>query len=299
MRSNSANGLSFRLGDVRPREIALTTRLGVWLWLTAPTVLLLIFSSGFFSCAFADADPRALRALPSHAIETTGTIVKTKAHTSKRKRSHSRRHTGDSLWVAFEIDGVSHEVVRYTEGLRLQSLPKQLVVKVDKRHPSRAHVEGTEVVPASSLLLALGALVVAAFVFFYGARRAAKKMGLMRNGVLTTARLKRSEIEEKRGRTVHVLTFEFTHATQTHLHVVRTQKTMSLIDEQLEPIVFDEHNPDHAFVLDELDLSPRRDSDGVMVSTKTWPIIVGAAAWFVGAPLALAGVLWPFIANGS
>jgi hypothetical protein len=264
------------------------------LFLTAMAVCVLAVSGFAFAAAFRHTDPMALRSPPARAVSTTGAVTDAWAHRNKG------RVTGHTVFVSFRLNDAVHSVARYVAGNTVAHIPQELHIVVDPLHPSRARVDSVDVVSVGGLLSVCIPLLAALVLLSIGMRKAMKKLRLMENGVLTTARLVQSHTEQRsKGGPIHVLTFEYSHGVRAFERVVKTKNPARLLDEANEPVLFDEDDPDQAFLLDELALSPRRDNEGVMASTALWPVIVGVLVWAIALPATVMTFAWPFFAHAS
>lgn len=99
-----------------------------------------------------------------------------------------------------------------------------------------------------------------------GLRKGLRGMRLLRHGMLAEGRFtgKRATNTRINKRTVWELTFEFTTASgRRATATARTHEPEALMDQTLEPLVYDPLDPSNAVMLDDLPGRPRLDQESV------------------------------------
>jgi hypothetical protein len=165
----------------------------------------------------------------------------------------------------FSVSGVHYDGTSYSVGER-KNEGDEVTIEYDEDHPERSRISGMRRAPFGPGLSLIGIIpLVGVLIVAFSTRSGLRRNQLLRDGILTTAKLlgrERTNVTIN-DRPLWRLTFEFTARDgQRHEVTASTTDTGRLEDEAAEPLLYDPNNPAHAYVLDELPSRPEFEPTG-------------------------------------
>jgi len=165
----------------------------------------------------------------------------------------------------FTVNGRVYNGTSYTTGTRVVG-GSSVDVEYSADDPARSRIAGQRRDKFSAVVAFLVIIPLAgALVAARGMRRGAMRAALLRDGMLTGAKLEQKQATNvtQNRRRVYLLSFAFTARDGRKYAVsARTTDTARLEDETTEAVLYDPENPDRAFLLDELPSRPKFDDMG-------------------------------------
>jgi len=184
-------------------------------------------------------------------------------------RKETSLHINDSpvylTRYRFTVDDKQYEGTSYATG-RSHEKGEAVTVEFPVGNPSRSRIRGMRTKPMVAwCLFILIFPAVGICCIIPGTRRGLKALRLLKRGIPAEGRL----VDKARTTTrinddwVYRYTFEFSDdGGRTHRAIAKTHLTYLLEDGELEPLLYDPMNPEHAILIDHLPGAPRIDEMG-------------------------------------